>query len=358
MPGYPATMNLFFCLSILAFSAGEPTPSRPAKGQVLILDNDRTLEGEIEKVGDQYRLRRGDAVTWISGQNSAVLCPDLVSAHKALRQRANLQDADERIRLARWCLAHNLKEQALDEAKAALTLRPEHNQTVRLVRHLQNREAVDEPAKPAAGPSEADIRGLQLTTDSLSLFTRGVQPILMNACASCHATDKGGPFRLTRSYDPGLGNRRILQANIAAVLAQINTAAPLSSPLLVKSVSVHGGQAHPALKGRNSEPYRLLEEWARMVSEEHAVSRPAEPNLLPAGFASDDRKGRVRPPETRQPEPAKPSSEPGRFADGQPARETAAKPAETVSRKPEPAPAPADPYDPAPFNQLPAPKIP
>lgn len=365
-------MNAFFCLPFLLISTGFQQPGPPLKGQVLILDNDRTLEGDIEKVGDRYRLRRGDAITWIPGQSSAVLCPDLPSALKALRQRANLQDPDERMRLAQWCLARNLKELALQEAKAALALRPEHSQTVRFVRHLETRESPPAPIRQISAPSDADTKGLQLTTDSLSLYTRSVQPILMNACATCHATEKGGNFRLIRSYDPGLGNRRTLQANIAAVLNQISTAAPLSSPLLVKSVSVHGGQSHPALKGRQSEPYRLLEDWVRMVSEEHAVSRPAEPNLLPAGFASDDRKGRSRPvaPEIQQADFKKTDAPaalpPGKFAEGKPVEPVSPMPTPAEEKKsaagpdskPATPPASPDPYDPGPFNQLPATKIP
>lgn len=364
-------MNAILCLPFLFISAGDPTSGPPLKGHVLILDNDRTLEGEIEKVGDSYRLRRGDAITWIPGQNSAVLCPDLPSALKALRQRANLQDPDERMRLAQWCLARNLKELALEEAKAALALRPEHGQTARFVRHLESRESTVVPVRQTATSSEADTKGLQLTTDSLSLYTRSVQPILMNACATCHVTDRGGNFRLVRSYDPGLGNRRTLQANIAAVLNQISTSAPLSSPLLVKSVSVHGGQSHPALKGRQSEPYRLLEDWVRMVSEEHAVSRPAEPNLLPAGFASDDRKGRTRPisPEIQQADfkKSEPAPSPVKFAENKPVEPMpAAAPAPTEEKKapagtetkPPTPPASPDPYDPGPFNQLPASKTP
>ena len=365
-------MNAILCLPFLMISPGYQTSGPPIKGHVLILDNDRTLEGEIEKVGDSYRLRRGDAITWIPGQSSAVLCPDLPSALKALRQRANLQDPDERMRLAQWCLARNLKELALEEAKASLALRPEHAQTARFVRHLETREAPAVPVRHATTPSEADTKGLQLTIDSLSLYTRSVQPILMNACATCHATEKGGNFRLIRSYDPGLGNRRTLQANIAAVLNQISTSSPMSSPLLVKSVSVHGGQSHPSLKGRQSEPYRLLEDWVRMVSEEHAVSRPAEPNLLPAGFASDDKKGRTRPvsPEIQQADFKKADSvatpSPVKFAENKPIEPMPAapapseekKPASGPDAKPPTSPAGPDPYDPGPFNQLPANKNP
>ena len=43
-------MNAILCLPFLMISPGYQTSGPPIKGHVLILDNDRTLEGEIEKV--------------------------------------------------------------------------------------------------------------------------------------------------------------------------------------------------------------------------------------------------------------------------------------------------------------------
>src|SRR5205823_9860367 len=103
-----------------------------------------------------------------------------------------------------------------------------------------------------------------LNAESLALFTSRVQPILMNACASCHATGRGGKFKLVRCYDATV-NRRGLYQNLAAVLLQIDLDEPGISPLLYKAFSAHGGPAKAPLGGRQSPPYQTLEEWVGMV---------------------------------------------------------------------------------------------
>ncbi len=366
---YSAGMNAIILMSLLALPANEPILPTPLKGQVLILDNDRTLEGEIDKVGDRYRLRRGQAITWVPVQSSAVLCTNLQDALSTLRKRANMQDPDERLRLAHWCLARDLREEGILEAKAALQLRPDHGTTQRLVKHLETRENTAQPAKAAHTNDEPGISQVQLTTDTLSFYNHRIQPILMNACASCHAADRGGNFRLTRSYGAGMGNRKALQANIAAVVAYVSPTSALSSPLLVKSVSIHGGQSQPALKGRQSEPYKQLEDWVRLVAEEYAVSRPTEPGLLPVGFAAETKKGMVRPiaPELQQADVKTTEARSGesKFAEAkQNPVVPAAAPASPIPMPmpesspkpvpPMPLPKQSDPYDPEPFNQLPA----
>jgi hypothetical protein len=46
------------------------------------------------------------------------------------------------------------------------------------------------------------------------------------------------------------------------VLAQINAAQPLASPLLTKAVTIHGGDRAP-LRNRHAIPYQALEEWVK-----------------------------------------------------------------------------------------------
>src|SRR5262245_39366165 len=126
--------------------AGE---QKSAGGKVLILDNERTLEGDIERVGDQYRVRRTLGVTWVPAERTLRLCGGRLEALEFLRKRANLEDADERLRLARWCHLQGLKAEALVEVREATRLRPEHAETLRLCQYLeQSVRAAEEPAKP------------------------------------------------------------------------------------------------------------------------------------------------------------------------------------------------------------------
>src|SRR5215510_2445544 len=122
------TFRLVLC-ALLAAAGRAPRAAGqepPASGKVLVLDNDRTLEGEVERVGEQYRVRRSLGVTWVPAERVQRLCASKEDALAFLRRRANLADPDERLRLARWCHLQGLRDQALVEVKAAVELRPDH----------------------------------------------------------------------------------------------------------------------------------------------------------------------------------------------------------------------------------------
>src|SRR5688572_27782722 len=59
-----------------------PSAAAPARlearttGTVLLLTNDRVLEGDIVQIGDQYRIRRGTAETVVTADRVKRLCAD------------------------------------------------------------------------------------------------------------------------------------------------------------------------------------------------------------------------------------------------------------------------------------------
>src|SRR5438552_6074327 len=157
----------------VALRAAQPEAARTS-GQVLVLDNERTLEGDIERVGEQYRIRRSVGELWIRAENTLRLCPTREEAYAFLRTRANLRDPDEHLRLARWCHQQGLHRQALEEATAAVELRPEHAESRRLLGNLQRAAAVNLSAQPTK-PAEHEERtpnpqSPELSTEAMSLF--------------------------------------------------------------------------------------------------------------------------------------------------------------------------------------------
>jgi hypothetical protein len=355
----------FLVLGILVAVAGswmraaDPAPLR--KGKVLILKNEYTIEGDIERVGDRYCVRRKAGETWVPAERVLTLAASLSDAYVYLRGRINLDDPDERLRLARWCRSNGLQQQALAELKAAAELRPSHAETRRLLRFWQQAAADKAASAPRAAsppgtntpPPPVALPPIEVTTESLGLFATRVQPILMNTCARCHATGRGGKFHLTQIFEDTLNNRRALERNLAAVLAEVNVNQPEASPLLIKAVSDHAHIGQAPLRDRQAAPYRTLENWVKLTVadnpqlREQAVSRkmppeadtlrpPADGRFEPApcnGWASLA-DGRFKP------SPCKGKSSPVGEID-QPA---------DPSRSPAPATT-ADPYDPEPFNR-------
>ncbi len=330
-------MNTFFplilCISVLQ-AAETPTPADrgPSHGKVLVLENDQTLAGDIERAGDLYRVRRLIGETTVPAERVLRLCADMEEAYAFLRSRANLADADEHLRLGEWCRLNGLHDQALAEVKAAVELRPDDAGSRRLLAYLQEtRPSKLAPAKGRPDAAEEAPRiPVDLTEESLGQFATKVQPILMNACANCHGASHGGAFRLTRSYDSAVLNRKTLQQNLAAVLAEVNPEQPRSSPLLSKAVSVHGPLDQAPIKNRQSAAYRTLEDWVKATLADNpqlhdrppAVAAPPV-EVRPVGFAEQ-------------------ASPPARNADVPTAF------APPAAKEP---PEPADPYSPDAFNR-------
>src|SRR5262245_34122011 len=92
---------LGFAVCVLAgMSAnGTDTAAPPTTGHVLILDNERTLEGDIQRVGDQYRVVRREAgETWIAAARVLALCAGNQEAYTFLSSRIHAGDLGQRFR--------------------------------------------------------------------------------------------------------------------------------------------------------------------------------------------------------------------------------------------------------------------
>jgi len=346
----------------------------PAKtGRILVLENERTIQGQIEKEGDQYHIRRETGETWVPAGQVLYLCETMEQALQFLRGRANLRDLDERIRLARWCQLHGLRNEALT---AAVELKPQNKEALRLLQSLERtaesstrkRETTSVERGPSAEPSKAtpaapraasqDPPKLKVNTETMSQFVRRVQPVLMNTCASCHMSGRAGTFKLTRAYDGGMVSRKATQENLNAVLAQINREKWESSPLLVKAVSMHGNTGQPPLKGRQVPAFKGLENWVRATVAENPHLQDANSTNAEETAASDSRS--MEELENRElpisPAPPKAPRKVGSFGTGAPVpakEDGGGSGAAPAASKPV---TPKDPFDPEIFNQRWSPK--
>ncbi|HZU37217.1 MAG TPA: hypothetical protein VFA18_14945 [Gemmataceae bacterium] len=247
----------------------------PASGHVLVLENERVLEGDIVRDGEQYRIRHHVGETTVPAKTVVALCADMNEAYAFMHGRSNLEDPDERMRLARWCRQHSLRAAAITELQAALRLDPERTEAKRLLQVLQQPRPtvvthVSVPTQKAPEPV------VDISAESMSLFTTRIQPILMNTCVRCHARQDVGSFRLIRVFgNPGIA-QPTSRHNLAVTLGQVNRQRPQASPLLTKALSLHGSADRPPLKDRNTPAYRQLEAWVQMQAQPAPVTEEAE----------------------------------------------------------------------------------
>ncbi len=256
------------------------------EGTVAILMNGSVMEGKITRTGSRYRIEFQLGEMQIPIEQVKYVCHDWAEAHDIMQSRANLRDPDERFRLASWCYQYRLYDRAVEEAKAGLRLRPNHPPTRQLIRMVQQAKLLAQQAATHKQVSSVvpPTPELDLNAESMRLFTTGVQPVLMNACAKCHTGHNGGSFRLYRNHGSGLRSRRATRHNLNVVIAHLNLERPELSPLLIKSVSRHSRNlATEPIKSRKAEPYKRLKEWVQYVIENnpHLPSRLAQKQQVP-----------------------------------------------------------------------------
>jgi hypothetical protein len=277
-------------LALLTPVVAAPTTVGPVElssgtGRVLVLDNERALEGDIRSDGNNVWIRRPIGEVSLPADKILKVCANWEEAYTCVRSRANMRDPDERLRMARWCMAYGLREQALAEATAAVQMRPNHAASRQLLMLLQRPPAVPLPPSKAQAIAKTPPRptmAIDLSAEAVAVFTARVQAVLMNTCASCHAADKNGAFSLTRTYGNSAASRRMTQQNLSAVLPFIDPDRPNASPLLLRAVTDHGKSGQAPLKAQ-SPPFRILQDWIQLtlatnpfLREQHTPSAPTE----------------------------------------------------------------------------------
>lgn len=338
-------------------------PAERGKGKVLLLRSERVLEGEIERVGSQYCVRRGGGESWVAADQTVRLFADWDELFRHKRSRTNLGDPDERLRLALWCQRNGMKSKGLVEARAALEMRPRHIPTQRLVTLLerslrsQGERPHHEKVIPAGASRPVATPTLDLTADAINSFTTRVQPILANACSRCHIGGSG-KFDLVRV---NAGDERVAALhNASAALANVNADNAALSPLLIKAVSPHGGARQPPLKSPSAPAFVTLRRWVEqtLASNPHLRTRTVAPaNISTSAQAAPS----VATPPAASPMLPALGKGPAEISRPQPRLEVTAVPPSAAPTTPATLPAsvrqspqiadPDDPYDVSEFNR-------
>ena len=272
--------------------ACQPAYAGPPAMGVLLLDNQCVLKGEVERRDNQYLIRRDGGETLIPASRVLAALPDVEAAFRFLSEKTDGKDADARLRLARWCDANGLRAQAAAEAKAAAELAPSRAIVLATYQELQRKAAAPapQPAPPAKLPpaivaAAENSEPIECGAEAFKLFATKVQPVLMNACGSCHARDYSGKFRLERVYAEGLNARPATQHNLNAALAAIDRSKPEASALLQQAVTAHGGSTLPPLRDRGMPGFKHLDDWVKLTMND--TSPPPAPMPSPAEPAKE-----------------------------------------------------------------------
>lgn len=273
-----AAISFAFTLVGAWLLAADPIGSPSAnKGNALLLDNDQLIEGEIRRDGNRVIIQRGDSETVIPASRVVEILADRKAAVQVMRERSNRRDPDERLRLIRWCMENNLRDEAIAETEDLLKFRPDDAKLKDLLLALRQLPQVTNSVRtiPPKTPLDkvVDVAAPDYNPEAFAMFASRVQPILMNVCIGCHGSGKGGNYSLVRSDEGGSRNAAIV--NLAATLKHINRLNPSESPFLVKSVSAHGNASKPPLRDRAHPAYSNLEAWVASAVGPEVEESPA-----------------------------------------------------------------------------------
>lgn len=259
---------------------------------VLLLRNGSVLQGTVTPQGDHYLVVFGES-GHVRVPNSKVqrVFSSLELAYQFKRARID-GSLESRLDLARWCLRVDLLPRAADQLLAAEVQHGADRQIETLHRRLLLATRPKQPEAPGGAEettasNQADRAELlkELPAGAIERFTMDVQPLLLNRCATagCHGPQSGRSLVLLRSLANRPLTRRLTERNLASTLAQLDKHNPRESPLLVRTLSAHGGAQRPGITDQDAKPLQVLLDWVRSVSVTSAAPEPetiAEPNEL------------------------------------------------------------------------------
>jgi hypothetical protein len=267
----------------------------------VVLKDDKLIEGTVAVSGEKVIVRQGALDRPFPKADVQFIGNTKDEAYRFMLGKVPANDPAARLRVARWCMLNGMRSHALTEAREVVKLDPKNPTAGQMVRTLEESlqkfpedgatPAAPAPAAPVTNPNgpalppvppptanqappmippaipqtitpaaavepEPDVR-----PEAAAAFATRIQPILVNLCADCHAKpDHASGFRLARGTDFD-GRPETAGPNLRAVAGQLNRADPGKSPLLVKSLTAHGGMKEPPLPTRQATAYRILEAW-------------------------------------------------------------------------------------------------
>jgi hypothetical protein len=268
-----------------ASPADGPSPAVVGDGEqgVVLLQDGGVLEGQVTRAADWYLVTRGGGQMQVAASRVLFVGRTLHEAYEHRARQTSLPTGETHLALAEWCLRYGLVDEAQIELEKAKSIgaRSGRRQLVeKAIVAAKARQGAKSAVTPAAytqagaGEQVEPPRGIsrELPDGALELFTRKVQPILVNNCTASRCHQPGGEqsFQLNRAVLRGEGNRQTTMKNLYATLALVDRAQPEASRLLTLPRQTHGGMNGPIFGVRQQQAFQHLADWVALVA-------PAQP---------------------------------------------------------------------------------
>lgn len=276
------------------FAFGAPPP------QLLVLFDGRVLRGRISDRPGGYMIEHAAGTEVIPYEFIRLTAASLDDAYIKQRDGLTKPTAGDHLQLAQWCCEHQLYAQAAEQLTAALKLEPNRSEARALLQKIADAspEQVGGSVRFIAEPRPRQHAPTGISTETQAEFVRRVQPILINRCgdARCHGSAATNSLKLINVRTGRRQQRLETEANLAAVLRQIDRQQPDNSALL-RAPQQSDTPAHRGVFAGQAGPAQLerLRTWVAQAARE----LPAEPapqlwvdstatGVVPAEFSAVD----------------------------------------------------------------------
>jgi hypothetical protein len=326
--------------------AGSSTPER-----FLLLINGRILQGVVSESETEYQLTQRIGVLKFPRSRVEGVFASIQEIYQYKLQQLPERDSEERMKLAHWCLNHQMTREARDQLSQVVALNPKNQQAQAMLVSIDQasriaemrqrdpdvqRTRADRPAgeRPATLDSSV-IRGAQSAlriSDSPVIFdlprpvavarttefVKYVHPLLQAYCAKCHNENYNGAFQLIQFKSRADQTTDALRANLDATLRLVDPENLSRSDLLSSTLRPHGRgpNKRPIFPGSNDRAYQILAGWVSKLRAPKPPGvtamqeRPRLDNEQSEVFAAHRERISTEQPESSLPRPQQPRSAP------------------------------------------------
>ena len=290
-----------FLLAVIACVL--PTQFSLAEEKVVLLRNGGVLRGRVVELNNQYLISPDpDTEIRIDKFKVEMICGSIREAYKQKKETLIEGDYDQIMKLAKWCLKHELLAEAQVEI---LQLNPRTNRNPEVFRLIRSANALSKQLKARKEQSNTksskeftkneneirdEINNLKvpdISTSAFAHFVQEVQPRLLNSCATsgCHHSRSNLKFKLIADSDRHLSRTSTLY-NLVKSYELASNKENEEATLLKFASTAHGKLQRPRFR-KGTKHFQKLKEWVQMLEEKETedsfVQRAsAEMQLRPA----------------------------------------------------------------------------
>ncbi len=284
------------------------SPENETRKHILLTDG-RILSGEVTPAREGgFSIRQKLGTIHVDTDDVEGVFTTIRAIYEHKRDNLPPRDIQERMRLYRWCMSHQLMDQAREQLEAVLALSPDHEEAksslglleIRVARH--NSRVDDQIVRTSATrvdketPREMDpaflnraLRDMATRTAPVIFdlpeaqavkrgqeFNQHIHPLLQTYCGSCHNERTPHGFPLVSASGRAARDPALLRANLDTTLNLVDPENLMQSPLLVNSLLPHKPNNRPIFPGPNHPAYRILANWVSQLQPRAGTTARAD----------------------------------------------------------------------------------